>query len=250
VRKRPVDRFLLQVRTSDEADRVLAHLRPGGVGNLGLELLRPVLDWRRRRWLELAGGDGEPGDGQALHPEESLVAGFPLVAQAAAREGLAQASLLVAPLALLTDGPAPAGGPARGGRAQGKGGHDGGACDGVRGAGVAGEDGENAQHAERSHGSQSNASSLVVPDLGLARCFMRADRRRQRSGRRRWETWDTRRSRAPAGWAAARPRCAPARTPSALSTPAWPAGRERARPGRAARRECGWPMERPRQFPS
>src|SRR6266478_321997 len=132
MRKRPVDRLLLQVRTSEEAevaDRLLAHLRLGGVGNLGLELLRPILDWRRRRRLELAGGDGEPGDGQALHPEESLFAGFPLVAQAAAGEGLAQASLLVAPLALLTDGPAPAGGPGRGGGAQGKSGHDRGACD-------------------------------------------------------------------------------------------------------------------------
>src|ERR1700682_3012361 len=144
-----VDRFLLQVRTSEEAEvadgSVLAHLGLGGVGNLGLELLRPVLDWRRRRRLELAGRDGKPGGRQALHPEESLFAGFVLVAQAAARESLAQARLLVAPLALLTDGPAPTGGPARGGGAQGEGGHDGGPSYGVRGAGVAGQGGGHAQ---------------------------------------------------------------------------------------------------------
>src|SRR6266478_8621010 len=140
---------LLQVRTSEEAQvadgSLLGLLGLGGVGDLGLELLRPVLDRRRRGRLELAGGDGKPGGRQALHPEESLLTGFALVAQAAAGEGLAQPRLLVAPLALLTDAPAPTGGPARGGGAQGESRHDGGPGDGVRGAGVAGQGCENAQ---------------------------------------------------------------------------------------------------------
>src|SRR6267143_4858209 len=138
--------------------------RLGGVRDLGLEPLRVVLDRRRRGRLELAGRYGKPGGRQALHPEKPLFAGLVLVAHAAARESLAQARLLVAPLALLTDGPAPTGGPARGGGAQGEGGHDDGPGSGVRGAGVAGQGGENAQQAERSHGSQSNASSFVVLD--------------------------------------------------------------------------------------